>query len=266
MMNRYTGQTITDSKTGSSASVHSGCGALCVLVENYSEPITNLYMYSKTATVNPAITSTASIGDYTLTVDTNTSLANGMAITIYEGSSIYQSLIMSTTATTITMASPVAYAYTASATVDCAIRNANVDGSETDQVFTVKPPPDEAIDIYSVRFTITDASVMDSAKFGGISALTNGIMSTLSTDGVLSPVSIIVNNVGFAEQGFTLEYDSKAPAGVYGLRACMNILATSGTIIRLDGTKNQELQVIVRDDLTDLTLVDINVGGHVQNI
>ncbi len=265
MMNRYTGQMITDPKTGKAASIHADTRAVCVYREYHPEEITNLYLYSKTAVINPAITSTASIGDYTLTVDTNASLVNGMAITIYEGSSIYQSLIRSTAETTITMASPVPYAYTAAATVDCAVWKANVDGSETEQVFTIKPPPNKAIDVHSIRFTITDGTTMDSAKFGGITELTNGLLAAISTDGVLTPVAILVNNIGFAEQGFTLEYDPKAPAGVYGIRASLNVFTTAGTIIRLDGTKNQELQVIVRDDLTDLTLVDINIGGHIMD-
>lgn len=58
----------------------------------------------------------------------------------------------------------------------------------------------------------TDDGSMDDGKFGGMSQLANGIRFGIN-DGWEKNLAVVVNNLGFAEIGFSTQYASKAPAG-----------------------------------------------------
>lgn len=231
-----------------------------VIIQEEYHPPSDLYLYQ--LVVTPTITVTVVLHSKTITVDSNSGVINGHAITIYEGRRVFQSIIQSSTATSITVASPIDHEFTSSATVETGIWNMAVDGSVTSQEFCVKPPlADCDLCIHQVNIDITDGTAMDSAKFGGIPALTNGLVMQYLTD-YHKHLSVIVNNMGFWEYGFRTEYDDKAPAGVFGFRAKKLLMESNGTSYLLKKSENGFFKLIVQDDLTGLTLMACCINGH----
>lgn len=220
------------------------------------------YLYRTVAT--PSITASATIGDKTLTVDSITNVAVGDAITIYEDETMFQTVIAGASGTTITLQSGVDYAFTSSATVECGEWNLNVDGSTTPVVFSIKAPPSVDMDIHTVNVSMLDSTDMDDGKFGGASALTNGIVFNY-IDGITKNLALIVNNIGFWEIGFSVTYASKAPAGQYGMTARRVITEVNGTTLYLEKGGSAKFQLIVNDDLTGLDTFAVTVNGHLDS-
>jgi len=222
----------------------------------------SLDCYLQVTNETPSLTAVINVDDTSFTVDSITGISAGDVITVREGTNLYQSIVLSTSVNTINVNSPSDKAFTTAATVDVGDWNLNLDGSSATITACFCPPPASKVDIYRVNVNITDGAVMDSSKFGGISALTKGILLRVKNH-VNNNLNIVVNNIGFSEQGYSVEYDPKAPAGVYGLRASKNFSKENGVAIRLDGSIGDEFQLLIQDDLTDLTLVDVTICGHI---
>jgi len=227
--------------------------------DQYTESVD---LYAHIDKVNPSITVDTTLYDESIVVDSIASVAPGDVILICEGNRFYQSIVASAAVLTINLASPLDFAFTTAAIVHIGTWNLAVDGSGTTQIAHILPPTTAEIDIYQINVSITDNVDMDSAKFGGIAALTNGILFRV-VNSTIKNLPLVVNNIGFSEQGFNIQYDPKAPAGVYGFQAKKNYHEINGISIRLDGSTNDEFQCLIRDDLTDLTLFDITVNGHI---
>jgi hypothetical protein len=224
----------------------------------------NLYLYKTEAT--PTLTSSVSVGDTVIDIDDNAGITNGRAITFYENTNFHQSIVKSTTAppgATLTMQSPSDKSFTTGATVEIGNWNLNANGSlGSPVIYSVGPPSGLYFHITSIGININDNVAMDSGKFGGITALTNGIV--LQRDNtVLENLLLAVNNIGFAEQGYDTIYDDKAPAGTYGVRHRFDVIARVGNAIELDGSSSDVIKVIVQDNLSAITQMTCTILGHV---
>ena len=219
-------------------------------------------LYAHIDKIIPSITVNTSLYDESIIVDSIASVVAGDVIIIYEGCRFYQSIVLSAAVLTINLASPLDFAFTTAAIVHIGSWNLAVDGSVTPKIAHIVVPPLCEFNIYQINVSITDNVVMDSAKFGGIAALTNGVLFRVVNHKIKN-LPLVVNNIGFSEQGFDISYDPKAPAGVYGFQAKKNYPKVNGVALRLNGTTNDEIQCIIRDDLTDLTLFNITINGHV---
>jgi hypothetical protein len=214
----------------------------------------------------PVLTSSITEGDTVLNIDDNAGVTNGRSITIYEGINFSQSIVKSTTAppsATVTVQGPIDKSYTTDAIVEIGNWNLNANGTlGSPVIFQVGPSPNTSFHITSIGVNIIDNSVMDSGKFGGITALANGFI--LQRDNtVLENLLLAVNNIGFAEQGYDTTYDDKAPAGKYGVRHRFDVLKRSGIGIELLGNTSDKIKAIIQDDLTDLTQITCTISGHV---
>lgn len=227
--------------------------------DQYSESV-DLYFCS--SYISPTLSSALTIGDKVFDVVDATGITAQQSINITENDRFFQSIITDVTGTTITMASPVDYAFTTGSTLCVGDWNLAKDGSTTSIKAYISPPPNAKFDIYSINVNITDQSVMDSAQFGGITALTNGVLFR-TEDGTIKNLPVVTNNIGFQEIGFTLQYDSKAPSGFYGMAAKKNYSITNGICFLLDGSTGDELQIWIQDDLTGLDLLSVTANGHV---
>lgn len=235
-------------------------GALKVFKVDNLARIKDLYFYRTDAT--PTITSNTSVGDTTINIDSNTGITNGEAITFYEGVRVFQSIVVSTTATTVVIASPLDFAFTTAATVESGPWNMNLDGSVTTEEFCIKPPPGACLRITRLSVNMQDGTAMDSGMFGGISALTNGFFFQVRND-CTNNVGLFVNNIGFKEQGFETDYDPKAPSGTYGVTHSKKLEEANGAVICLDGNLGCEICAEIRDDLTGLTMINATISGYI---
>lgn len=234
-----------------------------VRVRDLTTDVVNLYLYRNE--VSPTLTSAVTAEDTVISINDNAGISNGDAITFYENSNFSQSIVKSTTAppaATLTMQSPIDRSYTTGATVEIGAWNMNANGSVGAIEFYICPPPDLKFHITTIGFSMRDDSDMDSGKFGGLAALANGLLLR-KENGVLQNLLLVVNNLGFAEQGYDLTYDDKAPAGTYGVRFRKDMIGRMGVVVELDGSSSDTLKAIVRDDLSGLVQITCTVMGHV---
>ena len=150
-------------------------------------------------------------------------------------------------------------------TVVCASDNMAVDGSVTTQIFQIGPVGGTTgveIDITRVMGYIQDATAMDDAKFGGIPALTKGIVLRHNND-IINNIWNIKTNGGFGLMCFDLNYSEKAPAGSFGVRFRNTYAgqAKHGVTIRLE--VGDILELLVQDDLTGLEAFNMMAQGHI---
>lgn len=231
-----------------------------VYVQDQTSEILNLYLCDLKNTTTPV--QGYELGVKVIVVTSATGAAVGDCINIIDNGRMFQSIIKNVTGTTITFASPTDMVITASAKVcfgEWDLAQAN--GSVTPVTYKIQPPAGVKWDITKVNFSITDASDMDDGLFGGITALTNGIIFR-GVDGFTKQFALISNNAGFREYGFDVDYNEKAPSGQYGYSGSINI-RNHGVVIRLDGDTEDTLEVIVNDNLTGLLKFAIVAQGHV---
>lgn len=234
-----------------------------ILQDQTSRPIT-LYM-TNDIVIEPTITAAAEVGAYTIDVDDSTGVATDgtHAIEIYENGRIFQSIVTASTATSITFSAPLDMAVDAGSAVEISAWDMTVDGSSTAVVYAVRVPDGVTWDITSINFSMTGTATMDDAKFGPLTALTNGIV-VRHKDSYYNNLMSITNNAGFFEHGCDDSYPAKVPAGTYAYRARKKYAGqdNNGVAIRL--TAGDELQIIIQDDLEDVTFTKFAcvVMGH----
>ena len=236
-------------------------GNVRVLNQDYTGEVFNFFITRQLS--NTTLLSKTEIGDMVLNVVDTTGCADFRAVNVYDNESYFQGIIMSTTANTITMGSEIDRSFNVSNTiVECGEWNiSSVDGSVTDQIYRIIPPSDRVWHVISTSVVILDDTQMEDDEFGGIPALTNGLSMRIK-DGYTKDVFLIYNNIGFFLRGFDYLYSDRFFAGTYGFRSRLNIKDIHGAVIELDGSTDDEIQAVVRDDLTPLLEMAITVQGH----
>jgi hypothetical protein len=145
----------------------------------------------------------------------------------------------------------------------------NVDGSVTPVLFKAYPPLSLKWDITRMLGVIRDDAAMDDGKFGAIvNGLANGVMFRIKkTAERYNNLFNARTNGEFAIRAYDVQYTDATlgPSGQYGLRfrRSFNGFDKNGVVVRLDGMKGEELQVIVQDNLSSLTYFSIVIQGHV---
>lgn len=238
-------------------------GSLPVILQDQHTDPADFYF---TKSIADTTLSTVAVVDNTyVTVANVTGASAGKALTIFgTNSRVLQAVIISVNGNNININVPVDKAYPSGSKVEFGDWNMNVDGSTTRQVFKMCPPAGVKWDIAQVIFTIQDDAAMDDGKFGGITYLTNGLVLR-KTDGIKKNVFVVSSNGGFAERGCIIRYSDKAPAGSYGFTAQKKFGGqdNSGVVIRLDGSLNDCLEVIIQDNLTGLQKLSVTCQGHI---
>jgi hypothetical protein len=135
-----------------------------------------------------------------------------------------------------------------------------VDGSVTEQVFTVRAGTDP-VDITRLILTMLDDNAMDDSRFGGGSALARGVLLRVY-DGRKQTIFNFKSNQDIKQFCFDVAYSDKAASGQHGLSARMSFGGQSkhGVTLRLSG--DDVLQIIVQDDLTGLVSLKVVAEGH----
>jgi len=140
--------------------------------------------------------------------------------------------------------------------------NMSVDGSTTEVVFKLSPPTGEVWRIASWNIYIQDSGTFDAEKWGNGIVMTNGIMPRvlingtlidmisfpIKTSGDLSSIcdGINLHTFGTGNEIITAEWR----------------LINNGQYLRL--TDNDEIQLVIRDDLTNLVNQYTTVKGYIE--
>ena len=228
--------------------------------------IFNMYAFKAAAAVT--LSADVARGDYILNLVAGHGAIAGHTILIRELNHQYQGRVVSVSTDALTMDTPFGYPYTTGADANRGIVNMNVDGSSTKQEFYVTAPPTAGVDVHRHIIVIEDQTAMDTALFGGITALTKGVViAARDSDGELIQVQQAIRSNGeWAERAYDVTYDSKAPSGFFGLRVRRSWggLDKSGAVPHMSGglTDAMKIVVIVQDLLTSLDSFRIIFQGH----
>lgn len=236
---------------------------LPVEIQDQYSQIVDVHFCSLLNTVTLASDATADT--YTITLVGGHGVVAGDMMCLKQGTYFMQAEVLNVATDVLTLDMPLNYSYTTSATAERTTRKLNVNGSVTPVVFKVSPiNTTNQFDITRMQFLMQDNVVMDSSKFGGLTALTNGIV-VRKKDGFYQNLFNLKSNSDFGQHCQSIRYEDKAPAGLYEFSATKIFAGqeNSGVTIRLDSALSDELQIIVRDDLTGLSDFSCVAIGHV---
>tara|TARA_R110000851_G_scaffold188171_2_gene338154 strand:- start:22373 stop:23248 length:876 start_codon:yes stop_codon:yes gene_type:complete len=155
------------------------------------------------------------------------------------------------------------------ATAAAFLKNMNVDGSITPQVFSVSARENISGDIVAIAMEFRDTIPMDFDTFGGLPQLTNGVVLRVNNgDGTYRNLFNFKSNGDIILMAVTHDFTQNNGGGVRGFNAHLTFggQENHGVVIRLDWTRSEALELVVQDDLTGLTSMDwIGQGSEVQS-
>lgn len=216
----------------------------------------------------PTLAVNAVVGSRTVNLSAGHSVVVGNTIELADsgaGNIFMQAKVLNVAANTITIDTPVNYAYQVGSTnIVVSASNMAVDGSVTPVVFVVKPLPQQKGDMVRTICSMTDATDMDFSTFGGMPALTNGcVMRVNNGNGTYRNIGNFKTNGDIARYSFDTNFYENKAISIRGFSARITWGSTHkhGVIIRLDGAIGESLEMVIQDDLTGLVTMDWMVQG-----
>lgn len=246
-----------------------GTGIPVFLQDQTTGPLDLLFLDQ---VVTPTLSADTVVGNYTVDVVDATSLAVGQTVEIADttnGSYFYQGTILSIATLTLTLDSPINRIYTTAAhTMVASVSDMAVNGSVTPVVFAIEPLPAQSGDITRVIVEILDDADMDFETFGGLTALTNGLVMRVNNgDGTYRNLWNFKSNGDITLQAFDYKFETNNGGGVRSFASRMTWAGQSkhGVAVRLDGALGEKLEIIVQDDLTGLSSMRwVGQGSELQ--
>jgi len=211
-------------------------------------------------------------GAYTITVTNTTGFVDTKYIILFEPASVnfsFYNQVGAPAGNVITLDTPLDFAYSAGTFVDAAITNMNVNGAVTPQVFGLRgtgapPGVDIDVDITRIIFSCLTASAIDNAKFGDLARLTRGLVLRKRNDLIENVFNVKSNG---EIEGIMYDYTPRAATnpqqGIDGFSGRLTFGGQSkiGVVIRLP--IGEDAEVLIQDNLTGLTSLEITAEGHV---
>lgn len=232
-------------------------GAIDTFIQDQTSDRVNLFMHEH---LGPAITLTnaVSINDKTLDVQAGHGTQPGQLVCLKEGVEYYQGEILSTTATTITLDTPIDYAFSIGSICTATSKEMAVNGATVPRIFHIKPNTGAKWDITKLAIFINGTGTMDSGLFGDQPALTNGIVIR-KKDGDFQNIMNAKKNGDFSLETPLVVYDPKPPGGTTAVRITIEF---NDVVIRLDGDKGDELQMLIQDNTIGVANMVSKALGH----
>jgi len=256
---------ITDETTGVQAQVELNGGLAVNIQDQHSKALDLRFIQTTNSTT---LSADADPDDMTVTITSTTGFDAGDTVGVFsiaDGTFYFGKQVGAVAGSVVTLDTPIDRQFLTGDLVITATDNMNVDGSSTTQIFSIGPVGGGAaveIDITRLLGFIADGVAMDDGKFGGISALTNGVVLRHNND-VLTNIWNSKTNGDFGLLCYDIAYTDKAPAGENGFRFRNTYAGPSkhGVTIRLEA--GDTLEVLIQDDLTGLTDFNMMAQGHV---
>ena len=214
------------------------------------------------------LTDAVAIDDHDIVVDTVTGFTVGKYVSVFDivSNRFYLGFIISVNVNTLTMDTPLDFAFPSGSFVTAGDTNMGVDGSVTPVIFGLRNT-DQAIgtafDITRIMISCLADSAVTLAKFGNIDALTNGVVFR-KKDGKHQNIFNAKTNDDLKNLMFDFDITSaqnpqQGEDGFHG-RFTFGGQNRVGVVIRLE--PGEDVQLIVQDDLTGLSAFNIIAEGH----
>jgi len=243
-----------------------GNTGLAVFIQDQTTPVIDLFFHRELQTTT--LSATAVVDTRTFEMTAGHGFVTGQGIFILEGQNFSQFNVANVVTNTITVDSPIDVAYTVASTVFRKTFDLREDGSSTPVVFTLTPNPGQIWDITRIILAMeSSANDMDFTEFGSLAALTLGCVLRVK-NGTIKNIFNWKTNGEFINRSFDHSFQSKTAGGGSGFTARSTFGGQSrrGVVIRLDGDKNEEMQIVIQDNISAVgTLTKFNViaQGHV---
>lgn len=217
-------------------------------------------------------TSGTTVGEREATFSTSHGIDAGDIVAMFTTDGhFYYGTALSVVTDTVTFDALFDHNFSSGTTCAVGTRNMNVDGSSTPKFFKACIGYDvsgctKQFDIVQLSLSITDQTDMDDAKFGGLSALTRGVMFRVLNGHYSNEWSIPLKTNGDMARVLTvINYSDKAPSGYYGLtgRLVYGGQDNYGVVRRIGNGVYAE--IVIQDDLTGLDTFFVNAVGSEVN-
>lgn len=217
--------------------------------------------------VPTTITVEASPEDTQITVSDTTGFIAGNIVGLFTstGQFYFGTQLGAPVGSVINLDTPIDKTFPIGSACITATSNMNVNGSATRQIFQIGPVgvgTSISVDITRIMGYLQDDVVMDDSDFGGLSALTNGIILRLN-NGVINNLWNAKTNGRLSLIGFDFNYTEKAPAGSYGARFRITYAGQDKHGVTLRLAPGDTLELIIQDDLTGLEAFNMMAQGHI---
>lgn len=257
--NSYTvSQFVEFYETSSSQDVNIQDQHTSVIVAYFSNEIA-----SSTIATNPTV-----IGDLSFNVADATGILADHYLSIFNvvANRFYLATILDVTDDTITVDTPLDFAYPIGSFVTAGEINLNINGSSTPVIYGLRNTEEaigSAFDITKVIFTCLTDTAVDLSKFGDIVALTNGLVLRKKDDDYMNVFNVKTNGDLANIMDFEPQSATNPAQGQDGFISNMTFAGQEkiGVTIRLE--PGEDIQIIIQDNLTALTSFSVIAEGHI---
>lgn len=212
------------------------------------------------------IAADVAVDDTAFTATTGHGIVIGDVVEIANLDIFIQAIVLNVTVDVIDIDTPINHAYLSGSTLVISNKNMNVVGTAaTPRVFSILPGPAQSGDITRMILNILDGSAMDFSTFGGIGALTNGcVLRVKKEDGDFINLFNWKTNGEFIIRSFDHSFQTKTGGGLHSFAARSTWAGQSkrGVSVRIDGERGEEIQLLIRDDLSALSFMSVVAQGH----
>jgi len=233
-------------------------------LQDQFSPILNYYLSEKLAVTSLASNSTTNNNQVTLTTGHGFTTA-GEWIEFWENGKYAQFEITAVAGDLITLSMPMGFPFTTEATVYRINTSLKEDGSVTPRVFTFTPDAG-SFDINSFSLNMVHSTEPDDSLFGNLAALTNGIYARryYGEFGIYGNLLNFKTNHAFKLFSADIVYTDKAGGEAFGtsIKKVFNSQEHNGIVFRINGVKEDRVEVIVRDNLSSLSAMKLLLIGH----
>lgn len=187
-------------------------------------------------------------------------------VTQPDGPELFLGRVLLITVNTVTLDTPINFPFIPEYTLVLrSTGDMNIDGSSTPVIFGITNINTVSVKIIRLIFHMTDATAMDDGRFGGLPALTRGIVfRKRQANGNYTNYWNVKSNGRFAELTFSTRYADRAPAGVYGFTSRLAYGGEDKHGVPIVLRQNEALQLIIQDDLTGLLSFTATAQGHIS--
>lgn len=223
-----------------------------------------------TAPRGDVVTATAATqGEYSVTLEAGHGAVVGYVIESRTADNYVQALIIAVVGDVITVNTPWSRTFPIGTVVALGDPRMDVLGAATPAgavVYSIDPSALQRIDVTRIIVSIEDTTAMDFTTFGNLAALANGcVLRKLQSDGNFNNLFAWRTNGDLIERAFEHTFQSKVGGGGFGFVAKSTWAGPGnrGVSLRLAGTDDEQLQLVVQDDLRALSKFRCIVQGHV---
>jgi hypothetical protein len=240
-------------------------GGVAVNIQDQTSPLIIASMSDEVAATTLA--SAVAIDDLSFDVTSATGFLAGQYLSIFSvpDNRFYLGSVISVATNTITVDTPLDFAFPSGAFVTVGNRDMSVNGSVTPVVYGLRNTDEQigsSFDITRIIISCLASGALDLSMFGNIiGGITNGIVLR-KVDGVQRNILNAKTNAELKNLMYDFQIQPSAGAQQDGFTGRMTFGGQSkmGVVVRLN--PGEDLQLIVQDDLSSLEYFSIICEGH----